>query len=95
MRATDSFVASNISASSPAFSLHGGLYAITAVATWNSSGWTLQRYAADGTTLVTVMTEFTANFYGTIDLPYGKYILTMASGSPSVGYIEIVRVPGE
>jgi hypothetical protein len=56
----------NISATTSAFLLRGGLYGVTSKGTWGTA--TLQRLAADATTYVTVVTAITADGYATVSL---------------------------
>jgi len=86
---------SNISATTSDFTLLGGLYGATAVATWSAGSAKLQRLAADGTTYLSVSsgTDFTANGYATVYLPYGTYRITVATSTAI--YIEINRIPME
>ena len=71
---------SNISATSAAFTLRGGLYGVTVIAgSWGTV--TLQRLADDGSTYVTALTAFSANGYASAYLPSGTYKLTIASAT--------------
>ena len=73
---------SNISATPATFALRGGLYTLTVMATWNSTGTvTLQRLAPDASTYVTALTAFSANGYATAQLPSGTYKLTIATAT--------------
>jgi hypothetical protein len=82
---------SNISATPATFALRGGLYALTVMATWNSTGTvTLQRSAPDASTYVTALTAFSANGYATAQLPSGKYQLTVATATAI--YADIVAI---
>lgn len=95
MRPVDGYTASNISASTAAFHLRGGLYGVDAVATWGGGSVKLQRLAADGTTYLSVAsaTDFTANGYTTVNLPPGDYKLIVATASAI--YVSVRRIPGE
>lgn len=72
---------SNISASTAAFTLKGGKYAVAVVATFGGGSVTLQGLAFDGTTFVTVLAAFTAAGFATVDLPPGQYRLTIATAT--------------
>ena len=81
---------SNISATPTAFLLRGGLYGVTAMATWGGGSVTLQRLAADGTTYITVLTAFAANGYATVSLPDGTYRLLVATSTAI--YLDITSI---
>jgi len=72
---------SNISATTAAFQLRGGLYGVTVSATFGGGSVTLQRLAADGTTYVTCLTAFSAAGYSTANLPPGTYKFTVATAT--------------
>jgi hypothetical protein len=72
---------SNITSTTAAFSLHGGLYGITVNATWGGGSVTLQRLAGDGTTYITCLTAFTADGYATVPLPPGTYKVVVATAT--------------
>lgn len=72
----------NISATPSTFLMYGGQYGVTVHATsWSSGSVTLQRQATDGSTMVTVLTAFTADGYGTVNLPAGTYQLTIVTAT--------------
>jgi hypothetical protein len=71
----------NISATPTAFTLRGGQYAVTVIATFGGGSVTLQRLADDGSTYVTCLTAITANGYATVNLPSGTYKLTIATAT--------------
>ena len=81
---------SNISATPAVFTLRGGHYAITAIATWGGGSVTLQRLAADASTYVTVLTALTANNFQTLNLPGGTYKLLVATATAI--YVDITSV---
>lgn len=81
---------SNISATPTAFGLKGGLYAVTAKATWGGGSVTLQRLSFDATTYVTVLTAITADGYATVSLPSGTYRLLVATSTAI--YVDIVAI---
>jgi len=89
--ATESYIASNISADTDAFGLRGGLYGVLMVATWGGGSVTLEGLAPDGTTWVTVLTAFTANAYATVSLPPGQYRLNLATATAL--YAAVARIP--
>lgn len=73
---------SGFAATQGPFSLFGGQYAVTMhAATWASGSVTVQRQAADGATMVTVMPAFTSDGYSTQYLPKGTYQLTLTAAS--------------
>lgn len=94
MRAVNSYAASNISATTAAFNLAGGLYGIDYIASWSSGSYTLQKLAGDGSTYVNAATAFSANGYTSVNLAPGEYKL-LKTGSPTAAYIQIVRIPGD
>ena len=74
--------------------LVGGKYWLSAVGNWNSGSATLQRFGPDGTTLVTVATQLTANGGNVSELPPGKYQVTIAGTTTAIWW-ELVRVNEE
>lgn len=78
---TESKQFSNISATTAQFTLKGGKYAVSAVATFGGGSVTLQGLAFDLTTFVTVVAAFTAAGYAVIDLPPGQYRFTIATAT--------------
>lgn len=80
----------NISATPTAFTLRGGLYAITVMATWGGGSVTLQRLAHDNTTYVTVTDAFTENGFVTVSLPPGTYRLLVATASAI--YVDVTSI---
>jgi len=87
--ANESKIFSNISATTAAFSLRGGMYAITITGT----GWgtvTLQRLAFNGSTYVTAMTAFAADGLATQLLPPGTYKFAVATATAV--YVDIVSI---
>jgi hypothetical protein len=95
MRAKDSYTASNIAATTAAFQLQGGLYAIDTVATFGGGSVKLQKLAGDGSTYLSVSsaTDFTAAGFASVNLPPGQYRLTIATATAV--YAELSRIPGE
>lgn len=88
---SDGFKFSNISATTAPFSLLGGEYAITAVATWGGGSVTLEILAADNTTYVPVLVAITANSFATLDLPAGTYKLVVATATAI--YVAVQKIP--
>lgn len=95
MRAIDAKTFSDISASTAAFGLEGGKYAVDVLATFGGGSVKLQKLAGDGSTYLSVSssTDFTAAGYATVDLPPGQYRFTIATATAV--YAELERVPGE
>lgn len=80
---------SNISATTSAFTLRGGMYAVTITATGYGTV-TLQRRAADNSTYVTALTAFAADGLQTSILPPGTYRLAVSSATAI--YVDIVSI---
>lgn len=94
MRATDSITFSNLSANSPVFSLSGGVYCATVLATWGGGSVVLAAVAQDGSlTSVTIGTWTVNASRGQTWLPAGQYrwVVTTATGV----YANLCRVPVE
>jgi hypothetical protein len=88
---TESVLLPNISATTAAFQLRGGKYAIFANATGTGT-MGLQLVSQDGTTLVPVHTVFsTVNGYTVVDLPPGQYKFFVATFTAI--YAAICRIP--
>jgi hypothetical protein len=71
----------NISSTTPSFTLRGGQYAMTVHATFGGGSVTLQRLAADNATWVNCLTAFAADAYATVNLPSGTYRVAIATAS--------------
>ena len=72
----------NLSATPASFTLGGGSYGITVIATWGGGSVDLKRLAADGSTYVSVLqSAFTANAYQTVNIPPGIYQLTITTAT--------------
>lgn len=99
MRAGESFLYHQAALPQGPFTLSGGKYWVTAVASnWNGGTVALQRVAADGVTQITVGTNasFTADGGAVLDLPPGTYNWDQTSVSASLGVsTEVVRIPEE
>jgi hypothetical protein len=72
---------SNISATTAAFTLGGGLYGITVIATFGGGNVVPQRLGPDGTTWISVMTALTTAGYTTVSLPPGTYRLALTTAT--------------
>ena len=82
---------SNISASSAAFTLRGGKYAVSAIATGTGT-MGLQMLMPDGATFNPVHTAFSATTgFTTVDLPPGQYKFVIATFTAV--YASVCRVP--
>lgn len=81
---------SNISATTAAFTLRGGLYGVTAKGTWGGGSLTLQRLAADATTYITALAAFTTDGYATVSLPPGQYKFAVATATAV--YVDITSI---
>ncbi len=92
MRGTgDAQTFSNISATTAAFALDGGLYELAAVATWGGGNVQLQQLGPDGSTWLNVGTDLTANGVTTMDCPPGTYQLAVTTATGVTA--SICRVP--
>ena len=94
-RARDSQAFSNISATTAAFALNGGLYGVDCTATFGGGSVKLQKVLGDGSSLASVSssTDFSAAGFATVNLPSGNYKFVVATASAI--YAEIARIPGE
>jgi hypothetical protein len=89
--ATEAVKFSNISATTAAFELRGGKYAIFANAT-GSGTMGLQMLGPDGTTFIAVHTTFSAVAgFVVVDLPPGQYKFVVATFTAI--YIGVCRIP--
>lgn len=96
MRATDSYSASNIAATTDAFELKGGYYKVAAVATFGGGSVAFEMLGPDGSTWLVVdatNTTLTAAGHGNAAVPPGKYRLAIATATAV--YASVVRIPGE
>ena len=93
MTATESHQFSNISATTAAFGLYGGKYALTAAATWGGGNAQLQSLATDGSTWLNVGSSITANGLSTYDLPPGQYRIAITTATAA--YLALTTVPEE
>ncbi len=93
MRATDKNLASNIAATTSAFTLLGGSYHISMKATWGGGNVVLQMLGPDGSTYLPVHTALTADGVSSANLPPGTY--RWAVTTATAVYAQVVRIPGE
>lgn len=89
----DSISFSNISATTAAFKLDGGKYAVAAIATFGGGSVKLQRLGPDASTYQSVASasDFTAAGYTALDLPPGQYRFTIATATAV--YAEVTSIP--
>ena len=80
----------NIAATPADFTLRGGLYAVTVMATWGGGSVTLQRLAFDNTTYITVIDAFTENGFVTVSVPPGTYRLLVATATAI--YVDVTSI---
>lgn len=92
-RGLDSNTQSNISATTAAFRLNGGLYHISVVATFGGGNVVLQILAEDESTFLPVHTALTANGVANVTLPAGQY--RWAVTTATAVYAAVVGVPGD
>lgn len=83
-------VFTNISATTAAFALIGGLYAVDIVATWSAGSVTFQKLAPDGSTWIAV-NAFTANDSETYYLSAGSYRFSVVTATAV--YAIATRIP--
>jgi hypothetical protein len=84
----------NIAATTAAFPLDGGCYALDVIATWNSGSVTLQRQGPDGATFITATTALSADgSSGAVALPKGIYRLLVTSATAV--FASVLPIPGE
>ncbi len=107
MRTTEAIKFSNIGATTAAFALYGGRYAVGVVATFSSGSVKFQQLGPDGSTYLDlkapydvagteqddVIGTFVANGMKVFDVPPGQYKLTITTASAV--YANVVRVPLE
>jgi hypothetical protein len=99
VRAQDTQVFKNISATTAAFLLKGGRYGVDVIATFGGGSVILNRVAGDNSTVLPcpniagVATGFTAAGYQAFDLPPGSYKLVITTATAV--YASVSRVPGE
>lgn len=94
MRGTDGIKLSNASATGAAATLQGGVYTLTAVATWTGGSATVEQLMPDGTTWVATDLTLSANgMADPIALPPGQYRIAIATAT--VVYAAVSRIPGD
>lgn len=93
MLAHDGNLQSNISSATDevVFNLLGGLYGLTAKATWGGGSAILKRLCPDGSTYVAAATTITADGYATAYLAPGSYYWTVATATAV--YLGLDRIP--
>jgi hypothetical protein len=74
---------SNIAASTAAFLLKGGKYAVAVLATFGGGSVKFQTLGPDSSTFLSVSgaTDFTAAGEATVDIPPGQYRFTIATAT--------------
>lgn len=82
---------SNISATTAAFPLKGGKYALIASATFGGGNLQLQVLAMDGTTYVNAAASITAAGLTTYDLPQGMYRVSVTTATAV--YVSLTSIP--
>lgn len=93
MRAHEAVKNPNISATTSAFELDGGLYQVVISATWGGGNAVLTKLGPDGTTYISVSDTFTANGGNTLYLSPGRYRWEITTATAV--YAEVIRVPGD
>lgn len=97
MNVTEAFKFDNISVTTAAFTVRGGRYILSAVATWSAGSVQLQMLAEDGVTWIAPWTiagaanNFTANATATLDLVPGQYRLAVTTATAV--YASLCSVP--
>ena len=85
-------MAVDINATTASFSLVSGTYGVLVhTAIWNGATVALSALSADGSTFVPVMSALSADGYVVVDLPAGKYQITV-SGSPTNVNVSVAPV---
>ncbi len=90
--ATDGFILQNASATSAAFRLKGGLYALAVTATFGAGNVQLQTLAADAATWVNVGASITAAGLTNYTLPAGQYRISITTATAV--YAALAGIPG-
>lgn len=96
MRAGESIKFGPITATTAAFTLKGGVYKASAIATWGGGSAKLEMLGPDGTTFLEVdstNSSFTANGNGNVALPPGQYKWVIATATGV--YVSVTRIPGD
>lgn len=87
----DGYDLQNKAAGTYLFHLLGGLYALTATATWGGGNLALNILGPDGSTYVPVLPAITSNGFATLSLPKGAY--EFVGTTASAIYARIVSIP--
>lgn len=84
---------SSTSSNGTTFSIQGGFYMLTGVATWGGGNIEIQKLGPDGSTMISLATpmKLTANGEITAYLPPGQYQLTVTTATAI--YAELTRIP--
>lgn len=94
MRAPESKQWTAVDATPAQFVLYGGVYVLSAVATWGGGDVVVERLLPDGTSLAPTHTALSADgITDPIYLPPGKYSLTITTATDVTA--ELSRVPFE
>lgn len=93
MRAPQAVRFDNINADTADFTLYGGRYQISVIATFGGGNVLLEQLGPDNVTYLPVNIAFTANGYDSSDLPPGKYRFNLTTATAV--YALIVRIPLE
>lgn len=93
MRAGEAVAFSNISATTAAFALEGGMYQVDFKATWGGGSATLQQLGPDDTTWLSVSNAQTVDGGQTLYLPPGQFRVSITTATAL--YSRITRVPLE
>lgn len=87
----DGYDIQNQAAGTYPFHLIGGLYALTATASWGGGNLALNILGPDGTTYVAVLPAITSNGFATLSLPKGAY--QFVGTTATAIYAKIVSIP--
>lgn len=71
----------NVAVTTAAFVLRGGVYGVTAKATWGGGSVTLEKLSQDGTNYVEAMEAFSEDGYATVTVPSGTYRFAVATAT--------------
>jgi hypothetical protein len=87
--ATDAYQFSNISATTAPFQLQGGMYSMSANATWSTGDIQLQALSIDGTTWLDIPDgDFAADgFFSPLYLPAGQYRIEVTTATAVYGVV--------
>lgn len=93
MRAEQSVRFDNISVDTSEFTLYGGKYLISVVATFGGGNVVMEMLAGDNVTYLPVHAAITANGLVAVDLPPGRYRFNLTTATAV--YSIVTRIPGE